>query len=109
MSKKLKTDLVMIIWNCAHPDEARTVIKYLLEKRLIACGNILPGMCSFYEWEGQSQESHECQVILKTRPEYFAKIEAVILEKGSYSVPEIIQISPTAVHHPYFKWVQQQT
>lgn len=56
-----------LIW-CPFPDEvaAQAAIAALLDARAIACGNLLPGMRSFFAWQGGREQSAECGVLLKT-------------------------------------------
>lgn len=61
------SEAAALIW-CPFADEdsARSAIAALLDERLIACGNLFPGMQSFFVWRGQRGESPECGALLKT-------------------------------------------
>lgn len=60
-------DGAALIW-CPFPDEerARTAIAALLDERLIACGNIVPGLTSYFVWQGERDSADECGALLKT-------------------------------------------
>jgi periplasmic divalent cation tolerance protein len=101
--------MIYIFWTCAHREEARKVIDELLEKRLIACASILPEVESFFRWKGKIERTLETKAILKSRPEHFEKIRSVILEKGSYEVPEIAALNAETVNPSYLQWVWDET
>ena len=41
----------VVLCNCP-PGEAAVLARTLVEKRLAACVNVIPGVTSFYFWEG---------------------------------------------------------
>lgn len=59
--------LAALIW-CPFPDEAAAdaAIAQLLAERLVACGNLLPGLRSLFAWQGRRDEASECGALLKT-------------------------------------------
>ena len=61
------TDAVVIMTTVASAEEAVTLVRALLERRLIACGTVLPGARSLYRWEGKVADEQEVMVFLKTR------------------------------------------
>ncbi|HEY4142064.1 MAG TPA: divalent-cation tolerance protein CutA [Pseudolabrys sp.] len=48
--------------------EAEGAGRAIVEQRLAACVNIVPGMISHYWWEGRLERAHEVVMIFKTRP-----------------------------------------
>ena len=58
-----------------------------------------------YEWESQIQEDQEYKLLIKTKKSNWSKVERLILEKHSYSVPEITQIPIDNIHSPYENWL----
>lgn len=101
--------MVYVFWTCRNLEEAKAVIRYLLEERLIACASILPHCLSFFQWNGKIEESEEVKVIFKTQENHFLSLCKCIQERGSYEVPEIVEISCSRVHSPYLNWVQKET
>jgi uncharacterized protein involved in tolerance to divalent cations len=61
------TDAVVVLTTLANTDEAVKFVKQLLERRLVACGTILPGTRSLYRWEDKLADEIEVVVMLKTR------------------------------------------
>ncbi len=101
--------MIYIFWSCATIEEAKKIIHILLNEKLIACASIIPNVCSIYVWENSVHESNEIKAILKTQKEHFEKIEKIILDLGSYEVPEINQINIEKAHIPYLIWLQNST
>ena len=73
------SDAIVVITTLASADEAVTLIQALLERRLIACGNILPGVRSLYRWEGKVADEREVIVFMKTRA---ARLDALEMAFG---------------------------
>ena len=90
------------------PDEetARRIASTLVEERLVACANLLPGATSIYRWEGKVESATEVVVIFKTG-ESAAAAMARIKELHPYEVPEIIQIAVKDARPAYLAWVKE--
>lgn len=56
--------------------EAETIATALLEERLAACVNILSPVRSLYRWQGKIADDREWLLVIKTRAERFAAVEA---------------------------------
>jgi periplasmic divalent cation tolerance protein len=89
------------------PDRAQgeTIARALLEKRLVACVNILENISSLFWWEGKIDEASECLMILKTRREQFQALKSYVCLHHPYDVPEIIALPIEAGHQPYLRWI----
>lgn len=88
------------------PDHASVIARTLVEEGRAACVNILPGVTSFYVWEGSLCEDAECTLLIKVTRAGFAALEARLVELHPYTVPEIIGLPPETVHGPYAEWVR---
>lgn len=97
-----------IFWTTSNLSEAKLIANELLNKKLVACVNIIPEIHSLYTWKGKVEEEREVKVIFKTLKKHFSEIEKVILEKGSYEVPEISCLEITSGHAPYLQWLHEQ-
>jgi len=100
--------VIYIFWSSANLEEAKRVVRGLVETRLIACASLFP-VTSIYRWEGKVEEGQEVKVVLKTQAKHFAKVEVYILEHGSYKVPEIVSVEVSSAHPAYLKWLTQST
>ena len=101
--------LVVIL--CTVPDEATAekLAKGLVDERLAACVNAIPGVKSFYRWQGKIEADAEVQLVIKTRSERFDELAAWISANHPYEVPEIVAIPATRVSEAYFAWAVEQT
>jgi len=103
------SEVVVILWTCSKKEEAQGIIRTLLEKKWIACANLIPKVHSIYTWKGKIEESEEILIFLKTQKKHFDSIKHCILESSSYEVPEILQIEVQRGLEPYLGWVQKST
>jgi len=96
---------------CTCPDEAtgRQIATALLAAELAACVNCLPGIRSWYRWEGQLRDDAEVLLVIKTRQARYAALEAMLRENHPYEVPEIIALPVVAGARNYLDWVRQAT
>jgi periplasmic divalent cation tolerance protein len=95
----------------APPDRARAIARALVERRLAACVNILPGVTSIYRWEGKIEEAAESMLFIKTRRELVAEVTAAVRALHPYAVPEIVAV-PLASDRgnaAYLDWVYAET
>ncbi|MBW1755683.1 MAG: divalent-cation tolerance protein CutA [Deltaproteobacteria bacterium] len=101
--------LVVIL--CTVPDEATAekLATGLVEGRLAACVNAVPGVKSFYRWQGKIEAETEIQLLIKTHSERFDELAAWISENHPYEVPEIIAIPADRVSDAYLAWAVEQT
>ena len=91
------------------PDQevAERIGATLVEERLAACANVLPGATSIFRWKGAVQREAETLVLFKTADEGVAALSRRIVELHPYDVPEVIVLPVTAGHPPYLAWVRQ--
>ena len=90
-------------------EEAKRISKILLEKRLVACTNLLDAMKSSYWWENDIVMDNEVIVILKTIAKYRAKIIKTISQHHSYEVPCVIFMPILDGHPDFLQWIEEQT
>ena len=80
-----------LVW-CPFPDEASALaaIHALLDERLIACGNVLPGMTSVFVWNGAKDIARETGVLLKTNADLLDRAIARVTELHPYEEPAVL-------------------
>jgi periplasmic divalent cation tolerance protein len=90
---------------CTFPDveRAREIAAVLVERRLAACVNLLPGVESIYLWEGKVERAGEVLAVIKTTR--YPELEAALKELHPYEVPEILALPVTAGLAGYLKWL----
>jgi len=101
LASRIRVVLVTVPDPAVGKELARTVV----EERLAACGNVIPGLVSVYRWKGEIHEDPEALVIFKTTEDALPELERRIVELHPYEVPEFLAIPLTHGHHPYLRWV----
>ncbi len=100
----------MRILFCTCPKEsAAELAKKLVQQRLVACVNRIPGVESTYWWEGEIQVDSEDLLILKTSQERLPALLEALPNLHPYDVPEILAWKVSESHAPYQAWVRDQT
>lgn len=86
--------------------EAGKIAEGLIQRKLIACANIVSGIKSVFWWEGKVDRAQECLLILKSQRKFFPKIAETVRTLHSYDVPEIIALPIVEVAKPYLDWMK---
>jgi periplasmic divalent cation tolerance protein len=89
--------------------EAERIGKAVLERRLAACVNILPGMISHYWWEGAIERGEEVVMIIKTRASRAEEVRAAVKELHPYTVPAILVLPIEGGEPAYLDWLMRET
>jgi len=89
--------------------EAEAAGRALVEQRLAACVNILPGMVSHYRWQGAVERGEEAVMLIKTRASLAAAVCAKVKAIHSYSTPAILVLSIESVDQTYLAWILAET
>jgi len=97
--------IILTTWPDA--ESARAATRKLVEEKLAACGNLVPGIESIYRWQGKIETSSEVLVIFKTTAARLAQLEERIRELHSYEVPEILAVPVRAGLPAYLRWVEE--
>ena len=90
-------------------DEAGRIAYAVVNEKLAACANILPGMTSVYRWQGKMEAVSEAVLILKTQDSLFQKLEARIKELHSYDVPCIVALPIGQGAQEFLDWIGTET
>jgi periplasmic divalent cation tolerance protein len=92
---------------CMDEDEAKTIGKLVVDKKLAFCANIIPKMYSCYFWKGELKENTEALLLLKTN-EDFDKVKREIESLHNSDTPAIIEIPIGKVNEKYLNWSKSQ-
>ena len=87
-------------------DSARRIVSQLLEKKLIACGNIVEGAESHYWWNGQLEKSNETIIYIKTARNLVEKIETEVTQIHPYDCPCIVFAPLVHMNADYADWLR---
>jgi periplasmic divalent cation tolerance protein len=100
------TDKIVVLSTCATEADAERLARALVEGRLAACVNVVPGVRSFYHWKGEIQSSVEFLLIVKTSRELFPALQAEIEKLHLYELPELLALPVVAGAENYLSWLQ---
>ena len=100
-------DTLVVLSTFGSAEEARKIARVLVEERLAACANVLPGVESIYRWQGAVETAAEVLVMFKTNIDRYYRLEARLRELHSYEVPEIIALPVQVGSLPYLRWVDE--
>ncbi len=103
------TDKIVVLSTCASAEEAAKLARTLVEQRLAACVNILPGVRSVYRWKGAVEDAGEWLILIKSRRDLFDSLREAIEREHSYEVPEIIALPIVAGSESYLQWLAAET
>ena len=86
-------------------EEANAIARTLVEERLAACVNVIPGVQSVYWWEGRVNIESELVLVIKTTASMIDALEARIAEIHPYDLPELVVVDPERVTPRYLQWI----
>ena len=89
--------------------EAERSGRGLVERRLAACVNILPGMVSHYWWQGKLERGEEAVAIFKTRASLADPLRQAVKEAHPYEIPSIVVMPIESADADYFAWILRET
>lgn len=88
---------------------AERIASVLVESRMAACVNMLPGVQSVYRWQGAVERADEIQLFIKTTAGRYREVEEAIRTHHPYDVPEIIALPIQPGLPAYFQWLNEST
>ncbi len=94
---------------CTVPDQktGEKIAEALVQERLAACVNVVPGHISFYRWQGKVEKAAECLLIIKTTATRFDSLKDRIKAMHSYDLPEIIAVPICRGDDMYLAWLTE--
>lgn len=103
------TEFCTIYTTTDSAEEAEALARTLLEERLIACANVVPGVTSYYRWQGRVESDSELAVLFKTRRTLADAVVARLKAIHSYDVPCVTVWPIVAGEAAYLEWVAEET
>lgn len=100
--------LIDLFVSCVDEGEASTIRSALLERRLIACGNIWP-ISSAYRWNDSVEQASEVMLLVKTTEDRRTDVVQVIDELHSYDLPAVSVVQVEAGSPEFERWVEEST
>jgi periplasmic divalent cation tolerance protein len=102
-------ETLLVLTNLPDSETARAIAEHLVSARLAACVNILAPCRSVYRWDGRIEEASEVPMLIKTKSECYAALEAAIREKHPYELPEIVAVRIDRGLPAYLAWLEAET
>ena len=99
----------VVLVTCGSIAEAQRIGRNVVEKKLAACANIVPGVESVYRWKGKVERAREVLVVIKTTATRLPALEREVKRLHSYDVPEFIVLPIVAGSSKYLAWLQEST
>jgi periplasmic divalent cation tolerance protein len=102
------TGPVLVLTALGAPPDAQRIARALVEERLAACVNVVPGVVSVYRWKGAVEQEGELILIIKTMAQQVDTLKARLLELHPYELPEVVVIPIVGGHQAYLDWLAEQ-
>ena len=102
------TDKIVVLSTCASMEEAQRIARALVEKRLAACVNVIPGIRSVYRWKDAIEDEEEVLLLIKTSRALLEELREEIERLHSYEVPEVIALSVVDGSERYLAWMNRE-
>ena len=103
-----EADLRVVLVTAPEKDAER-IARILLEERMIACANLLPGVISLFWWEGKINREGETLMLLKTPRSKISILLKRVKELHGYAVPEFLALPIREANPDYLKWAENAT
>lgn len=98
---------VRLVLSTCPADHAQSLADAMVTEGLAACVNILPGLRSVYQWQGELCRETESLLLIKTTADAYPRLEARLAQLHPYEMPEIVAVSVESGLAGYLDWVRQ--
>jgi len=94
---------------CTCPDEPTglEIARHLVQTRLAACVNVLPGLSSVYRWQGAIETERETLLLAKTDDALLERLQQAIVRIHPYELPEIVAVPIEGGLPAYLRWLAE--
>lgn len=99
----------LIYITAGNAEEAKALGRALVEARLAACANVLPGITPIYWWEGKIEEGSEAALIAKTRDDLVGRVIDFVKARHTYDCPCIVALPIAAGNPAFLDWIAAET
>lgn len=97
----------LVLVTASSTEEAEKIARSVLERRLAACVNLVPGVKSIFWWEGKLDQASETLMLIKTTEEAVPALTEAVKQLHSYSVCEVISLPVVQGNKPYLQWIEE--
>ena len=107
--RKSAGQVLVILVTMDNHEEAVRIGEEMVNTKLAACANIIPGIQSIYRWKGKITKAQEVLLILKSTKSRYRALEKAIKAMHTYEIPEIIALPVKEGLDRYMGWVRSET
>ena len=101
----MSASVVVVLLTAPDPETAQRIAQALVEERLAACVNVLPGVRSIYRWQGAVEQASEVLLIAKTQADRSDALAARVRALHPYELPEVVVLPVSGGSEAYLGWV----
>lgn len=105
----MATDTLLVLSTCPDNSTAERLATALIDLRLAACVSRVPGLASWYRWQGRVERDDEVLLLVKTHRERYPEMLAKLTELHPYEVPEVLAFEAADGLAAYLEWVRDET
>ncbi|MGH0030686.1 MAG: divalent-cation tolerance protein CutA [Myxococcota bacterium] len=99
----------LVLVTAPDAETAGRIARALVEERLVACVNVVPGVRSVYRWQGKLEEDAEQLLVAKTRADRCPALAARVEALHPYELPEVLVLPVSGGSQRYLDWVLQES
>ena len=99
----------LVYITAADAEEAKALGRALVEARLAACANVLPGITPIYRWEGRIEEGTEAALIAKTQSALVQQVVEFVTARHSYDCPCVVALPISDGNPAFLDWIAAET
>ncbi|HPG24502.1 MAG: divalent-cation tolerance protein CutA [Spirochaetaceae bacterium] len=102
----MKQSATKVLFSTCGADQADDLARTLVEERVVACVNAIPGAVSHYWWQGSVQRDEEVVLVMETTAERLSRAMERLRALHAYEVPKIVVLDPEDVDPDYACWLR---
>lgn len=101
----MSQESLVVLSTAPDREVARGLATALVERKLAACVNLVPGLESHYWWEGRVQNDSEVLLICKTSREHLDELSDLLVDRHPYDCPEVVALPIVGGYKNYLDWI----
>ena len=99
-------EAIVVVTTVGDEEQALTIAREMVARRLAACVNVVPGIRSVYRWQGKICRDGEFLLLIKTLVGEYEGVAAAIRELHSYELPEILAFPVGRGDERFLAWIR---